>query len=267
MNPVVLYREYDFDFEPSELEAMRAHFRCVPSRTEIRPGEIVIGRYSVLPFYRELEKDLSNLGAQLINNYTQHRYIADMRNWYQDLAEFTPKTWFRAADVPMDEPGSFVLKGETNSKKFQWNTHMFAATRADIGRVLSNLQIDALISTQDVYVRQYIPLKTYAISINDLPITEEYRFFICDGEVLSGAYYWSSYVEDLEMVLDASVVPKAFLQRVIDCVGDKARFWVLDVARTAAGDWIVIELNDGQMSGLSENDLNQLYGNLKRILN
>jgi hypothetical protein len=49
---------------------------------------------------------------------------------------------------------------------------------------------------------------------------------------------------------------------VIDRVGDRANFYAVDVAQTVAGDWIVIELNDGQMSGLSENDPEILYCNL-----
>ena len=32
------------------------------------------------------------------------------------------------------------------------------------------------------------------------------------------------------------------------------------------GDWMVVELNDGQMSGVSCCDLGELYGNLKRVL-
>jgi len=41
---------------------------------------------------------------------------------------------------------------------------------------------------------------------------------------------------------------------------------VVDVARTESGEWIVIELNDGQQSGLSDNDPDQLYSNMKKML-
>jgi hypothetical protein len=43
-------------------------------------------------------------------------------------------------------------------------------------------------------------------------------------------------------------------------------YYVIDVAKTAAGKWILIELNDGQMSGLSDNDPDVLYSNLKKSL-
>lgn len=40
----------------------------------------------------------------------------------------------------------------------------------------------------------------------------------------------------------------------------------LDVARTAAGDWIVIEINDGQRAGLSEVLAGDLYPAMDRVL-
>jgi hypothetical protein len=43
-------------------------------------------------------------------------------------------------------------------------------------------------------------------------------------------------------------------------------FFVLDLAETEAGDWILIEVNDAQQSVPSEHDLGELYGNLKSAL-
>lgn len=270
MNPVIYYREFDMESFKGELDAALFFFPCVPQRTMVEPGDLVICRYSALPFYQELEADLTNIGAKMINTYHQHRYIADMQNWYYDLEGLTPKTWFRASDVPMSEPGSFVLKGETNSKKFLWNTHMFAETRQDVGKVMVNLMNDGLVGSQSIYVRQYVGLKKYLDGEQGMPVTDEYRFFICDGEILSGAYYWSSHLEDIreECGVEPSVddVPQEFLQEVIRRVGDSARFWVLDVGQTKDGEWIVIELNDGQMSGLSENDPRTIYKRLSEVL-
>jgi len=117
LNQVILYRAYEFDFEEEELIAMKTHFHTVPNRTNINPNSLVIGRYSVLPFYKELEEDLKINNSTLINTYEQHKYIADLQNWYADLHEYTPKTWFKLEDLPKEIKGSFVLKGETNSKK------------------------------------------------------------------------------------------------------------------------------------------------------
>lgn len=265
MRPIILYRESRETMHWGELAAATKHFDCIESRMMIQSGDLVIGRYSVLPFYKEQERDIKLAGAQLINNFEQHNYIADLKNWVYDLKELTPETWDRLIDLPDD--CSFVLKGETNSRKHEWNTMMFAKDKKAACEVHSLLCKDGLIGYQDIYIRKYYPLKTYMISIQGLPITHEFRFFVCYGQVLCGGYYWSNYVDDLSAVPDIDDVPKDFLQEVIKRVGNKTNFYTIDVAQTADGQWIVIELNDGQMAGLQENLPEELYFNLKRVIN
>ena len=66
MRIVLFYRA--FDMESGELEAARtAGFRCVSSRMQIEKGDFVVGRYSVLPFFRETADDIEYVGAKLIN--------------------------------------------------------------------------------------------------------------------------------------------------------------------------------------------------------
>lgn len=44
-------------------------------------------------------------------------------------------------------------------------------------------------------------------------------------------------------------------------------FYVVDVAQTESGDWLVVELNEGQMSGLSDNNPDIFYSALKQSIN
>lgn len=261
--PVVLLRHLPNE-DHRELTAIERNLYIVESRMDIRPDMLVIGRYSVLPFYEEQERDIKMAGARLINSYQQHQYIAHLMNWYRDLEGFTPRSWSSLEECPIDGP--FVLKGATNSRKFQWDTHMFAKTRREAAEVCVELQNDSLIGFQDIIIREYVPLKAYMTAIHGLPITKEFRFFVAYGQILSGGYYWSSHVEDLEEVPSPFEVPREFLQKVIYRIGDKADFYAIDVAQTESGDWIVVELNDGQMSGLSENDPEILYKNLTTVL-
>ena len=263
MNTVIYYRAGG-PMEQEELAAAKRHFPILESRLTIQAGQLVIGRYSVLPFYRELEQDVLTLGARLINTYSQHLYVADLQNWVADLGDMTPVTWSRLEDIP--EEGPFVLKGATNSKKFQWKTHMYAENRRVACEVYARLCEDGLISQQQIYIRKYVPLVMYFPDVVGLPVTNEFRFFVYDGEILCGGYYWSSHVDTL---LESGIeppkveeVPRAFLEKVTGKIGKKVMFYALDVAKTISGDWIVIELNDGQMSGLSMNDPNELYGHL-----
>ena len=244
--------------------AKAAGFRVLQQRTDVMEDDIVVARFSCLPFYKELETDIFNRYAVLVNSYRQHRFVADMREWCGVLADMTPRLYERLQDLP--EKGPFVLKGETNSKKHLWNTHMYAADKTAAGEVWSRLRDDLLLASQEIYARDYVPLKRLATGFNGLPITNEFRFFVYDRQILTGAFYWASHVADLEKVPSASEVPTDFLAKAIRRIGDRVRFYALDVAQTESGDWIVIELNDGQMSGLSCNEPEALYNGLARVI-
>ena len=249
-----------------------AGFRCISSRVLVKEGGLVVARYSALPNYKELADDVTNLGAKLINSWRQHCYIADMRNWVEDLKELTPQTWYRPEDVPSDAKGPFVLKGEMNSKKEAWSTCMYAKDRPAIYDVYARLQEDAFIGAQDIYVRQYVPLVTYALGIGGLPITKEFRFFFCRRQLLTGAYYWYSWADSCldvdpnwkEPCVDE--VPQAFLAEVIARIGNRAEFIVIDAAQDITGRWWVVDVNDGQQSGLSGNKPDVLYSRLFEVL-
>jgi hypothetical protein len=271
MQPVILYRQ--FANNENEYQYANKHFIVSKSRAKHWLNKsLVIGRYSVLPFYEELENDLGIKNCKLINSYQQHRYVADIYQWYEDLKDITPQTWRfgDGIDYTNCAPSQYILKGETNSRKFLWHTHMFAKDVSEITDIACRLMDDSLICDQDIYVRKYVPLKSYDVySVNDLPVTHEFRFFVAYGQILSGGYYWSSHHEELierGANLDPDQVPREFLQKAIDKIGNKCNFYAIDVALTKENEWIVIELNDGQMSGLSENDPDIMYQNLRRMV-
>jgi len=262
MDPVILFR--DANDYPGELEEVKKWFNVISNRSKIKNNSLVIGRYSVLPYYKELEEDVLYLGSKLINSYRQHRYVADLGNYVHHLEGLTPKTWNHVDQIPFEGP--FVVKGETNSKKFEWNTKMFAKNKDDVIRIYCDLQNDGLIGYQSIYIREYVPLKTFMIGIGGIPITEEYRFFIYKNIIVCGAYYWSSHVDEIEEPLDSSNVPLDFMKTVINRIGNNCNFYVVDVARKEDGNWMVVELNDAQCSGLSENKPESLYKNLSYII-
>lgn len=271
MKPVILYRE-DSDIKdlPEELTAIKKFFDSTPRRTvEELKGNLVIGRYSVLPFYKELEDDLAIFGSKLINSYRQHCYIADVMQWAaHQLGGLTPRTWsFRDFQHLPDDGTAFVLKGQTNSRKFLWDTHMFAPNKSAVSEVYCRLLDDSLLSSQEIYAREYIPLKKHFDSLHGLPITEEFRFFVCCGHLVSGGYYWSNFSDEFPNGAPSyHNVPLDFLEDVISRIDTRATFYALDVAQAEDGRWIVIEINDGQMSGLSDNDPWVLYRNLRKVM-
>ncbi len=51
---IILYR--GLDFEKEELEEASKHFICTNRRPTIAKGDLVIGRYALLPFYADQAK-------------------------------------------------------------------------------------------------------------------------------------------------------------------------------------------------------------------
>ena len=263
--PVVLYRKGMGDEDKAEISAAKKYSVVDHQRTCICSNDLVICRYSALPFYRELEQDIVNRGGELINTYEQHRYAADLINWYQDLRDMTPETWDDLSRVP-DSAYPIVLKGETNSRKNSWDTCMFAKTRADAVRIMLELMNDTLIGQQKIYFRRYVPLVKYFDGIGGVPISHEFRIFVAYGRVVASGYYWQNYAGDFENKVPELDCPNSFLDKAIRLVSPNINFFVMDVAKTQAGEWIVVELNDGQMSGLSSIDPEILYRNLNYIV-
>jgi hypothetical protein len=245
---------------------MQKHFKCIDSRVKIKPDDLVIARYSCLPYYEEQAHDIDLLGAKLINSYREHRYVADLSDWYLDLEGLTPKTWFSLEEI--DDDGPFVLKGETNSRKGRWRTHMYAKDMHAAREVYWELTNDPLFNDtkQRICIRKFVNIHKYFDGINGMPVTKEFRFFMYKDKILSSAYYWSTNVCDLDEVPSADEVPREFIQEVVKRINGKINFYVIDVGQLDSGEWIVVELNSGQMAGLSENDPNVLYANLAQAL-
>ncbi len=270
MQPVVLFRKHLM--EDNELDAAeKAGFKCLFQRAQIPSDSIVIARYSALPYYLELEKDLNYNKSILINTHQEHEWIANM-DWAFDeyVQKLTFPTWTSLDQAPKNE-APFVLKGRTNSKKQRWSTHMYAETWQDALDVQRRLEDDGLIGEQGIVIRKYIPLETYFNGIGGVPITKEFRVFIYKQQVLSVAYYWNAFIDDFAFYNKTPPVFEDsyynFVNKVMYAVGDFATFYVADVAQDQNGKWWLVEINDGQMSGLSGNSPIVLYSRLFGLIN
>lgn len=254
---VVLFRYSQDNIE--EFKICSKFFNTVKLRTECPEG-LVVGRYSVLPYYSEVEQDLLNKGAYLVNNLQQHNYIAHME-WTKDLKDLTPKTYNRFT-WPSAPSGSYVVKGETNSKKSQWNTMMYAPDKLEANKIATKLACDGLIGEQQIVYREYVPLKTLEVGINGLPFSNEWRFFFYKDLKLAHGFYWSC--SEKRGKIDGSGIQ--FAHKCAKIIAPNTNFFVIDIAETEKGEWICVEVNDGQMSGLSECNPYELYSNLSSVL-
>jgi len=264
MNHNILFRS-DFTNE-DELAIAKKYFQINSNRTKCPPHSTVIGRYSVLPYYKELEDDLKFMSSVLINSYRQHSWIANFE-YYEVLQEHTFKTWRQHELANNDYDGPYVVKGCTNSKKHKWNKLMFAANKRQAVEIGIELSQDGLIGQQELLYRKYEPLVEFEVGIDGLPFSNEWRLFFLNDKLLSYGFYWS-HASDAEEINLKGCPDEALelAQKVSSLASEYVNFYVIDVAQKLDGSWVLVEMNDGQMSGLSLNDPDELYSNLKKTI-
>lgn len=251
--------------EEKEYRDCKGIIKTYDYRSDIPPDNVVVPRYSALPYYKELQYDLEKKNCALINSYSQHQWIANF-DWYYDpqIQKRTFKSYSQD-EFPYAPEGAYVVKGETNSKKWNWDKEMFAPTKKDAIRIGANLCSDSLIGSQKIFYREYIPLETFEVGINGLPFSNEWRFFYLGCKLIDYGYYWSC----AQKTMNRRQCPGPIMdlaETVCVYASKHVNFYVLDVAMTREGQAILVEINDGSMSGLSNINSHSFYRRLKSYL-
>ncbi|HEU4339047.1 MAG TPA: ATP-grasp domain-containing protein [Planctomycetota bacterium] len=211
--------------------------------------------------YALLHAALQRRGVRLINDPVAYSYCHELANWYHHFSDITPRT----AIIPLEGPPDFavirnalrpfsssaiVLKDYVKSQKHYWNEACFIPDASDssaverITRRFLELQGDSLVG--GLVYREFVELEPVgAHPKSGMPMTLEYRIFYFDGQPMYAVPYWETAdYKDSSPPLDRFSAPAA---RV------KSRFFTMDIAKATSGDWIMVELGDGQVAGLPEN--------------
>lgn len=264
--PFFLYSDTTQRSQPDELDAVKAIFgeENVSYRlTDIKENHVVIPRFRAIPFGKELEAEVENMGASLINSYREHRSIADMWNWVNHLAEAgLTASAYRASEVNINNlpENEWFVKGETNSIKNRWFECCYAPKTSDLPTIINNNRNDTYVGTQEIIIRPFQHYRQIGTAVDNRPVFNERRCFILDDKLISYADYWASLPEFKTTALDEFQFQNT-VNAAIKLTADMglAPFRVIDVAEYPDGSWQVVELNDGVMSGLSENNPNIVW--------
>jgi len=232
---------------------------------DIPKGSVVVPRYRMLPFGRELEQEITASGSRLINSFRQHRAVANLYSWVHLLEGLTAPA-YRIEDIPRLPEGDYFLKGETNSKKADWFGSAYAANKSELMGVMRNLLNDQWVGNQELVIRPFQRYRRIGEAVNGQPIFHERRAFYFNGELLSEAHYWNVNDYGAPEPLRPEEYTRAQVAAV-GAVGHIASFLVIDYAEYEDGTWGVVELNDGSLAGLSANAPLTVWGNLQRGVN
>jgi len=233
---------YDFDF--------RRHFPC--QQPWKRSGEVTaVSRCGAFVDYAASYNQLLQDSVRLIHTPEQHQLASELAAWYPLIENITPRSVLyphrpTAAQVAKDFDFPVFVKGSRQTSRHQ-KALAIVDSRSGFDEVMSHYAADPILRWQSVVVRELIRLRHVESATDDrISSSFEFRTFWWHGQCVgAGRYWWEGRRYDWstgERAAGLAIAQQAAKQAGVP-------FLVVDIAMTQAGEWIVIECNDGQESG------------------
>lgn len=233
---------YDFRFEEQ--------FAC--SHPWQLNGEVTaVARMGAAPDYEERYGELLAAGVRLVHTPEQYRRTSELPVWYPLIERWTPRSHVyeqqpsvEAIEERFDWP--VFLKGERQTSRHQRKLSIIE-DRQHFGRAMTQWRRDPILAWQRVVAREFIPLRRLDTvdTPNNLPRSFEFRTFWWKKRCVGIGEYWLA--ERYAMTETEQTEMLAVATQAVEAID--VTFLVVDMAQTVEGQWIVIEVNDGQDSG------------------
>ncbi|KWX72125.1 hypothetical protein AMQ84_25915 [Paenibacillus riograndensis] len=225
--------------------------------------------------YENLYNALQQKNAVLINSPAEYRNGHYFPYSYEAIKKATPQSmWlgieelsngfdllFKKLHIFQNKP--ILVKDYVKSRKHEWEEACYIPDASDRQKVQTVLQnfIDRQGSELNggIVIREFIQLEQLANHPKSgMPLSNEYRLFFLHHKLIQCTGYWDEVVYQQE-------IPK--LDSFIDLAkGVASPFFTMDIAKTTNGEWTIIEIGDGQVSGLpSHADLEQFYKSIMEL--
>ena len=208
--------------------------------------------------YGQLHAALANRGVDMMTSPEAYRLCHHLPASYSDIESMRPETvWLTVdeglnIDNVMSMIGGFgdtpiIVKDFVKSRKHEWNDACYirsAADRLEVERVVGNfVRGQGSDLAGGLVFRRFVPLANIGTDKRTgAPISVEYRLFFVNGKRIACVPHFEG---------EAQVEPPVSR---FDKAGASiaSPFFSMDIALTEAGDWIIVELGDGQVAGLPE---------------
>jgi hypothetical protein len=265
---------YLLSFEKLEEENINSALRFIPKKEE---KELALYRGWMLKpkTYTLLYSGLLEKNIQLINSPKEYEHCHYLPNSYSKIKEYTPfSNWIKLNDtIDFEEiykltnqfgENPIIVKDYVKSEKYHWEEACFIPKASDKGKVKNSvekfIELRGNQLNEGLVFRKFEELEFLTQhSKSSLPLTKEFRIFFLNKKVVNIFNYW-----DEGEYGDIKIELEKFLQIAQHI---ESNFFTMDIAQKTNGEWIIMELGDGQVSGLPDNaDKNDFYRNLKEII-
>ncbi len=219
--------------------------------------------------YKDLFDGLLKKNIELINSPNEYKHCHYLPDSYKKIESKTPKSnWTTELtnDAVLELTSHFgespiIVKDFVKSEKHNWDEACFIPNASDSDMVKSvvdkfiELRGDSL--NEGLVFRQFEELEFLTEhSKSKMPLTKEFRIFFANKKIVKVFDYWDEgEYGNTKPELDDFIK----IAQKID-----SKFFTMDVAKKKNGEWIIMELGDGQVAGLPNNaDKKEFYNNLK----
>jgi hypothetical protein len=225
--------------------------------------------------YELLYEGLIKKKVKLINTPGEYRTCHYLPSSYEFIKGSTPETnWTEVkGDVDFEKvfelTGSFkndaiIVKDYVKSQKHNWAEACFipkASDRDSVKQIVSRfVELQGSELNVGLVFRKFEDLEFLTNhSKSKMPLTKEFRLFFLNDQVIQIFNYWDEgdYGDTKPDLKEFKVIGKKV----------KSNFFTMDIAKKKDGDWIIMELGDGQVSGLPDNaDKNNFYRSVKEYV-
>lgn len=214
--------------------------------------------------YTALFNLLQSQGIQLINTPDEYAWAHHFPNNYAAIKNLSPRALVcpesKRPPSLTDTFGSnpVIVKDYVKSEKALWKTACFIPNASDVEKV--EQVVNTFVKVRGDRFTGGLVFKEYVELLKDedgQPI--EFRFWIRNNEIVwvnqySGQQHWSGSVEECIANRWLNLSPGRWLKFRLSEKEfiPQSTFCVVDVARSSKHGWLILELGDGQVSGLPE---------------
>ncbi len=214
--------------------------------------------------YKRLDDALKEQGLNLIVGSDAYNESYEFPRWYRAVTaagDITPLSMVFPIGFDLDTVverlpklfwgGPVIVKDFVKSRKQDWFDACFIPDTSDTENVRKVISKFLELMSDGFYgglvFREFVPLmRLGSHPKSHMPLVNEWRIFVLDGKIVYQTPYWAT-----ADYTDASP-PPATIQGLIDSIGYASPFYAIDLAQCRSGKWLVIEINDGGISGVPE---------------
>ena len=218
--------------------------------------------------YAKLVDFIQGQGGKMLNDLAEYEAAHLLPNWATEKNQLQTRWTSDLSEASIRQllkqfSGAVTIKDFVKSRKYEWDEAFYIPDTSDTTHALQ--VVHNFIERQGtelvggLVMRKFIELKSLGEHPKShTPIFEEYRVFYLNNSPLALINYWRAEKITLSLA-DQKLIQVA--QKQIP-----SNFCTIGFARTASGQLIIMEMGDGQVSGLQGYDESTFYKLLRKNL-